>query len=187
MNWLGFPKSEQVSNLLLTGLLFCGPLFATFCILNTTAIVYKATTVFPSGTIVFIFLIWILVALPLFVLGGIAGENCKDKFQALCRTTKCPKTIPLLCWYRGSVSQMALAGFLPFNVILNELDDIFGSAWGHNIYSVYGFLFLLCTLLLITTALVTVALTYFQLAAEDYRWWWRYTNSFCFTILNCIA
>lgn len=179
--------TEWVSNLLLTGLLFCGPLFATFCILNTTAIVYKATTAFPSGTIVFIFLIWILVALPLFVLGGIAGENCKDKFQALCRTTKCPKTIPLLCWYRGSVSQMALAGFLPFNVILNELDDIFGSAWGHNIYSVYGFLFLLCTLLLITTALVTVALTYFQLAAEDYRWWWRYTSSFCFTILNCIA
>ncbi|KAL3582347.1 hypothetical protein D5086_016679 [Populus alba] len=58
---------------------------------------------------------------------------------------------------------MALAGFLPFNVILNELDDIFASAWGHNIYSIYGFLFLLCTLLLITTALVTVALTYFQL------------------------
>lgn len=176
-----------MSNLLLIELFFCGPLFATFCILNTTAIVYKATTAFPSGTIVFIFLICVLVALPLFALGGIAVENCKDKFQALCHTTKCPKTIPLLCWYRGSVSQMALAGFLPFNVILNELDDIFASAWGHNIYSIYGFLFLLCTLLLMTTALVTVALTYFQLAAEDNRWWWRYTNSFGFTILNCIV
>jgi hypothetical protein len=79
---------------------------------------------------------------------------------------------------------MALAGFLPFSLILNELYCIFASAWGYNIYSTYGFLLLLSTLLLMTTALVTVALTYFQLAAEDYRWWWRYTSSLCFKHFN---
>ncbi|CAK7326873.1 unnamed protein product [Dovyalis caffra] len=165
--------TEWVSNLLLTGLLFCGPLFARFCILNKVAIVYKATAAFPSSTIVFIFLIWMLVALPSLIVGGIAGKNCKAHFQAPCRTTKCPKPIPPLRWYRGCVPQMLLAGFLPFGVILNELHHIYDSSWGHNIYSSYGFLCLLFTLLLITTALVTVVLTYFQLAAEDYRWWWR--------------
>ncbi len=28
-------------------------------------------------------------------------------------------------------------------------------------------------MLLLVTAFTTVALTYFQLASEDYRWWWR--------------
>ena len=28
-------------------------------------------------------------------------------------------------------------------------------------------------LLLLVTAFMTVAVTYFQLAAEDYQWWWR--------------
>jgi len=28
-------------------------------------------------------------------------------------------------------------------------------------------------MLIIVTAFITVALTYFQLASEDYHWWWR--------------
>jgi transmembrane 9 superfamily protein 1 len=28
-------------------------------------------------------------------------------------------------------------------------------------------------ILLSVTASISVALTYFQLASEDYRWWWR--------------
>ena len=34
-------------------------------------------------------------------------------------------------------------------------------------------LFIVFVLLLITTAFITIALTYFQLAVEDHRWWWR--------------
>ncbi|KAL9389734.1 hypothetical protein Peur_018339 [Populus x canadensis] len=82
---------------------------------------------------------------------------------------------------------MALAGFLPFSLNLNELYCIFASAWGYNIYSTYGFLLLLSTLLLITTALVTVALTFFQLAAEDYRWWWRQPAASTFQFTSLLA
>ena len=32
-------------------------------------------------------------------------------------------------------------------------------------------------ILLIVTAFICVAMTYFQLAAEDHRWWWR--SFFC--------
>lgn len=72
----------QVRNLLLTGCLFCGPLFLTFCFLNTVAIAYTATAALPFGTIVVIVLIWTLVTSPLLVLGGIAGKNSKAEFQA---------------------------------------------------------------------------------------------------------
>ncbi|XP_066356734.1 uncharacterized protein [Miscanthus floridulus] len=57
--------STLVRNLLLTGCLFCGPLFQTFCFLNTVAIAYSATAALPFGTICVIVLIWTLVTFPL--------------------------------------------------------------------------------------------------------------------------
>ncbi|KAK8688830.1 hypothetical protein V6N13_087568 [Hibiscus sabdariffa] len=165
--------TNWVRNLLLTGSLFCGPLFVTFCFLNTVAIAYKATAALPFGTIVVIFLIWALVTSPLLVLGGVAGKNSKTEFQAPCRTTKYPREIPPLPWYRKTLPQMAMAGFLPFSAIYIELYYIFASVWGHRIYTIYSILFIVFIILLIVTAFITVALTYFQLAAEDHEWWWR--------------
>eukprot|EP01018_Ginkgo_biloba_P031816 Gb_08315 [translate_table: standard] len=163
-----------VRNLLLTGCLFCGPLFLTFCFLNTVAIVYNATAALPFGTIIVILLIWTLVTSPLLVLGGIAGKNSKAEFQAPCRTTKYPREIPPLPWYRGTIPQMAMAGFLPFSAIYIELYYIFASLWGHKIYTIYSILFIVFIILIIVTAFITIALTYFQLAVEDHEWWWRY-------------
>ncbi|XP_039126590.1 transmembrane 9 superfamily member 3-like [Dioscorea cayenensis subsp. rotundata] len=165
--------TNWVRNLLLTGCLFCGPLFLTFCFLNTVAIAYNATAALPFGTIVVIVLIWALVTSPLLVLGGIAGKNSKAEFQAPCRTTKYPREIPPLPWYRSTIPQMAMAGFLPFSAIYIELYYIFVSVWGHRIYTIYSILFIVFIILLIVTAFITVALTYFQLAAEDHEWWWR--------------
>ncbi|XP_059449260.1 transmembrane 9 superfamily member 3 [Corylus avellana] len=165
--------NNWVRNLLLTGSLFCGPLFLTFCFLNTVAIGYSSTAALPFGTIVVIFLIWTLVTSPLLVLGGIAGKNSKAEFQAPCRTAKFPREIPSLPWYRKTLPQMAMAGFLPFSAIYIELYYIFASVWGHRIYTIYSILFIVFIILLIVTAFITVALTYFQLAAEDHEWWWR--------------
>ncbi len=50
---------------------------------------------------------------------------------------------------------------------------IFASVWGHKVYTIYSILFIVFIILLIVTAFITVALTYFQLAVEDHRWWWR--------------
>ncbi|KAF7835123.1 RNA polymerase II C-terminal domain phosphatase-like 2 [Senna tora] len=87
-----------VKNLMLTGSLFTGPLFLTFCFLNTVALAYNSTAALPFGTIVVTFLIWTLVTSPLLVLGGIAGKNSRPEFQAPCRTTKYPREIPHLPW-----------------------------------------------------------------------------------------
>ncbi|KAG5081203.1 hypothetical protein JHK86_005268 [Glycine max] len=165
-----------VKILVLTGSLFSGPLFFTFCFLNTVALAYNATAALPLGTIVVIFLIWTLVTSPLLVLGGIAGKNSQSGFQAPCRTNKYPREIPQVPWYRTTLAQMAMAGFLPFSAIYIELYYIFASVWGHQIYTIYSILFIVFIILLIVTAFVTVALTYFQLATEDHEWWWRYVN-----------
>ncbi|KAH7692886.1 Nonaspanin (TM9SF) protein [Dioscorea alata] len=171
--YLQLEGTNWVRNLLLTGFLFCGPLFLTFSFLNTVAIAYSATAALPFGTILVIILIWTLVTAPLLVLGGVAGKNGKTEFQAPCRTTKYPREIPQLPWYRGTIPQMAMAGFLPFSAIYIELYYIFASVWGHKIYTIYSILFIVFIILIIVTAFITVALTYFQLAVEDHEWWWR--------------
>lgn len=160
--------------MVLTGSLFSGPLFLTFCFLNTVALAYNSTAALPFGTIVVIFLIWTLVTSPLLVLGGIAGKNSRSEFQTSCHTNKYPREIPQLPWHRRTLAQMAMAGFLPFSAIYIELFYIFASVWGHQIYTIYSILFIVFIILLIVTAFITVALTYFQLAAEDHEWWWRY-------------
>ncbi|XP_044924120.1 transmembrane 9 superfamily member 2 isoform X2 [Mustela putorius furo] len=50
----------------------------------------------------------------------------------------------------------------------------------HQMYFMFGFLFLVFIILLITCSEATVLLCYFHLCAEDYRWWWRafFTSSF---------
>lgn len=162
-----------VRNVLLTGSLFCGPMFVVFSFLNTVAIAYRSTAALPFGTIMVILIIWALVTFPLTVLGGIAGKNAQTEFNAPCRTTKYPREIPTLPWYRSAVPQMAMAGFLPFSAIYIELYYIFASVWGHKVYTIYSILFIVFIILVIVTGFITIALTYFQLAVEDHEWWWR--------------
>ncbi|ONL95783.1 Transmembrane 9 superfamily protein member 1 [Zea mays] len=78
---------------------------------------------------------------------------------------------------------MAMAGFLPFSAIYIELYYIFASVWGHRIYTIYSILFIVFIILLIVTAFITVALTYFQLAAEDHEWWWSSADLFILQVI----
>jgi hypothetical protein len=166
-----------VRNVLLTASLFCGPALLLFSFLNTVAIAYRSTAALPFGTIVIITVIWLLVTFPLTVLGGIAGKNCTADFAAPVRTAKYPREVPPLPWYRATVPQMAMAGFLPFSAIYIELYYVFASVWGHKVYTIYSILFIVFIILVVVTAFITVALTYFQLTVEDHRWWWR--SVFC--------
>ncbi|KAI8467030.1 MAG: EMP/nonaspanin domain family protein [Monoraphidium minutum] len=162
-----------VSNVLLCAALFCGPLLAVFSVLNTVAWVHGSTQALPFGTICIIIVIWALVTFPLTVLGGIWGKNSRGEYNAPCRTTKFPREVPALPWYRQTAAQTVMAGFLPFSAIYIELYYIFASIWGHKVYTIYSILFIVFLILIVVTSFITVALTYFQLAVEDHRWWWR--------------
>ncbi|CAL5427768.1 unnamed protein product [Camellia sinensis] len=165
--------TNWVRNLLLTGCLFSGPLFLTFFFLNTVAVTYRATAALPLGTILVLFSTWVLVASPLHLLGGIAAKNSESEFQAPCHTTKYPREIRPQRWYNGILPQMAVAGVLPLIVFDFELGYLLASVWsGHPIYPIYAILSIDFIFLVVVTAFVNVALTYFQLAAEDHEWWW---------------
>jgi transmembrane 9 superfamily protein 2/4 len=66
-----------------------------------------------------------------------------------------------------------IGGILPFGAVFIELFFILTSIWLHQFYYIFGFLFLVFIILIITCAEITIVLCYFQLCSEDYNWWWR--------------
>lgn len=162
-----------VWNIIMTGSLFAGPLFVVALFCNTVALSNESSQALPFVTIVKVFLLWALVSLPLTIVGGIVGRRMTDKWEPPCRQTKIPREIPSIPFYRQGPVQLVVAGFLPFSAIYIELHYIFASVWGYKLYTLYGVLFLVFLILLVVTSFITIALTYFQLAVEDHRWWWR--------------
>lgn len=160
--------------MLLTGVVFSGPLLLIFSFLNSVANTYKVTAVIPLDTFIGVFLTWGLLGSPLLVLGWVAGKYSLADFEAPYPPSKHPRKIPPLPWYRWTLPQMAVAGFLPFCAFYGELNYIFSSLWGHRLYTNHTLLFLVFIIVLTVTVFTTVTLTYFQLAAEDHEWWWRY-------------
>ncbi|KAJ8311280.1 hypothetical protein KUTeg_011165 [Tegillarca granosa] len=110
---------------------------------------------------------------PLTIIGGIFGKNWANGLDAPCRTKNIAREIPSVPWYRSAFAHCLVGGFLPFSAISVEMYYIFATLWGREYYTLYGILFIVYGILLSVTACISVALTYFQLSAEDYRWWWR--------------
>lgn len=66
-----------------------------------------------------------------------------------------------------------IGGILPFGAVFIELFFILTSIWLQQFYYIFGFLFIVFIILIITCAEITIVLCYFQLCSEDYLWWWR--------------
>ncbi|KAJ8599045.1 hypothetical protein CTAYLR_009812 [Chrysophaeum taylorii] len=163
-----------LSNALLATLAFPVPLALVFVWVNSVALAHGSSAALPFVAIIIVVALFALVAFPLSIGGAILGRQMAVDFRAPCRTTRVPREIPAETpWYRLPPAQMFMAGFLPFSAIYIELHYIFASVWGHKIYTLFGILFLAFVMLVVVTAFITVSLIYFQLAREDYRWWWR--------------
>jgi hypothetical protein len=170
---------KWATNAVLTAVVFAIPFFFVFCILNSIAIYYGSSTALPFQTIAIVLALWALVTFPLTIFGAMRGRAVAKPFDAPCKTKQAPREIPPTPWYRSAFVHLFVAGFLPFSAIYIELHYIFVSIWGHRVYTLFGILTLAFIMLLIVTAFITVTLTYFQLAAQDYHWWWRAFFSGC--------
>lgn len=162
-----------VWNIILTSSLFSAPLFLTWSVVNSIHWWSGSTQALPATTVLLLLGAWVLVGFPLTVIGGIVGKNRAGSFQAPCRTRNIARQIPPQPWYKHTVVHMAIGGFLPFSAISVELYYIFATVWGREYYTLYGILLCVFAILLSVGACISVALTYFLLSGEDYRWWWR--------------
>mmetsp|Transcript_22340 Transcript_22340/g.31269 ORF Transcript_22340/g.31269 Transcript_22340/m.31269 type:complete len:598 (+) Transcript_22340:105-1898(+) len=161
------------TNAVLAAGIFTCPFFCVFSIVNLVAIYYGSTSAIPLNMVFMIILLFAAVTFPLSILGSMRAKKQENEFKPPCMPNVKERELPEIPLYRSAPCQMITAGFLPFSAIYIELHYIFASVWGHRVYTLFGILTLAFIILLIVTAFVTVALTYFQLAMEDYRWWWR--------------
>merc|ERR1712244_43111 len=83
------------------------------------------------------------------------------------------RMIPPQPWYMQKYFAVLVGGVLPFGAVFIEGFFIMSSIWLHHYYYMFGFLLLVFVILILTSAEITIVMTYFQLCAEDWRWWWR--------------
>jgi hypothetical protein len=75
-------------------------------------------------------------------------------------------SLTLLCRYFNHVVTSIFAGILPFAAVSVELFFIMSALWLHQIYFIFGFLFLVMIVLVVTCGEISILLCYFHLCNE---------------------
>eukprot|EP00947_MAST-08B_sp_MAST-8B-sp1_P002743 g2743.t1 len=156
----------------LTSTLYPGLCCAVFFVLDLFLWANKSVAAIPFGSMVAVFALWFIVAVPLTFFGAYLGYR-RDVEPFPVVTHAIPRQIPEQPWYMGSVLSICVGGVLPFGVVFVELFFIISSIWLDQYYYVFGFLLLVFIILVVSCAEISVVLVYFQLCGEDYNWWWR--------------
>eukprot|EP01038_Epipyxis_sp_PR26KG_P016091 gene16091-21859_t len=159
-------------NTLMTAFLFPGVTFGIMFVLNLALLAEGSSGALPFGTFFTLLFLWFGVSVPLVFLGSFFGYK-RETMTFPVRTNQIPRAIPKQAWYLSPVITSLIGGILPFGAVLVELYFIMSALWLHQIYYIFGFLFFVMIVLIVTCAEVSILLTYFQLCNEDYRWWWR--------------
>jgi len=167
-----FGGERWKSNVILTSFLVTGIQFCIFFIMNLILWGEHSSAAIPFSTMVVILLLWFGITTPLTFLGAFYGYK-KRAIEHPVRTNTIPRTIPEQIFYTKPLPGIVMGGILPFGCIFIQLFFIMNSIWSHQIYYMFGFIFLVSLILIVTCSETTILLCYFHLAAEDYRWWWR--------------
>ncbi|XP_051151364.1 transmembrane 9 superfamily member 9-like [Andrographis paniculata] len=167
-----FKGSEWKTIALRTAFLFPSVVFAIFFVLNALIWRQKSSGAVPFGTMFALVFLWFGISVPLVFLGSYTGFR-KPAIEHPVKTNKIPRQIPEQPWYMNPTFSILIGGILPFGAVFIELFFILTSIWLNQFYYLFGFLFIVFVILLITCAEISIVLCYFQLCSEDYLWWWR--------------
>ncbi|KAA0709374.1 Transmembrane 9 superfamily member 2 [Triplophysa tibetana] len=167
-----FGGENWKTNVLLTAFLCPGIVFVDFFLMNLILWVEGSSAAIPFGTLVAILALWFGISVPLTFAGAYFGFK-KPGIEPPVRTNQIPRQIPQQSFFTKSVPGIVMGGILPFGCIFIQLFFILNSIWSHQMYYMFGFLFLVFIILLITCSEATILLCYFHLCSEDYHWWWR--------------
>ncbi|KAL2655245.1 hypothetical protein AAZV13_04G055900 [Glycine max] len=167
-----FKGSEWKKVALRTATMFPAVVSTIFFVLNALIWGQKSSGAVPFGTMFALIFLWFGISVPLVFVGSYVGFK-KPAIENPVKTNKIPRQIPEQAWYMNPVFSVLIGGILPFGAVFIELFFILTSIWLNQFYYIFGFLFLVFIILIVTCAEITIVLCYFQLCSEDYLWWWR--------------
>merc|ERR1719356_2406670 len=157
---------------ILTAFLYPGFFFMIFFVLNLLIWGEKSSGAVPFTTMFALLVLWFGISVPLVFLGSYMGLQ-KAAIELPVRTNAVARHVPDQPWFVQPISTALVGGIMPFGAVFTELFFIMSSLWQHQFYYLFGFLGMVLVILLITCAEISIMLTYFQLTAENHRWWWR--------------
>uniref|UniRef100_A0A4W5KL52 Transmembrane 9 superfamily member n=1 Tax=Hucho hucho TaxID=62062 RepID=A0A4W5KL52_9TELE len=160
-----FGGEKWKTNVLLTCFLCPGVVFADFFVMNLILWGEGSSAAMPFGTLVAILALWFCISVPLTFIGAYFGFK-KTGIEHPVRTNQIPRQIPEQSFYTRSLPGIVMGGILPFGCIFIQLFFILNSIWSHQMYYMFGFLFLVFIILVITCSEATILLCYFHLCAE---------------------
>ncbi|XP_006639690.1 transmembrane 9 superfamily member 4 [Lepisosteus oculatus] len=155
-----------------TATLYPAVVFGICFILNCFIWGEHSSGAVPFVTMVALLCMWFGISMPLVYLGYYFGFR-KQPYDNPVRTNQIPRQIPEQRWYMNKFVGILMAGILPFGAMFIELFFIFSAIWENQFYYLFGFLFLVFIILVVSCSQISIVMVYFQLCAEDYRWWWR--------------
>jgi len=167
-----FNGKNWKQNWAMTAFLLPTIFFAMFFVLDVMEYLEGSTAAISFATFVSLLLLFFGVSVPMVLAGSYYGFK-KDPYQVPVRTHQIARFIPERQWYNHPALSITLGGILPFGAVCIELFFIMSALWLHQIYYVFGFLFVVLVIMVATCAEITVVMCYAQLCGEDYRWWWR--------------
>jgi len=168
-----FKLTDWRKNTLYTALTFPGLFFFIFFILNLLIRENKSAGAVPFSTLAALLVLWFCISVPLVFLGSYFAFR-KPDVDPPCRVNIIPRMIlPDRAWYTQPQFSILIGGILPFGAVFIEIFFIMSSVWLHQFYYVFGFLFIVFVILIITCAEIAIVMCYFQLCGEDWHWWWR--------------
>jgi transmembrane 9 superfamily protein 2/4 len=155
-----------------TAVFFPGVIMTLFLCLNIFLAFYGSAKTVSFFTIVAVFLLWTCVASPLVFLGSFIGFK-REVINTPTKTNQIARVIPSTNSLLGHRLSSFLVGALPFSCASIEIYFLMGAIWMSQYYYLMGYLLAITISIGITSALISMIITYLRLVGEDHRWWWK--------------